>query len=120
MTLAIHSVVFFKAATTEGAYTTARGMLGLDGLTISTSIASADWLIAYLIGGFAIIYLLPNTQQFFIDHEPSLEPERNETLWGLEKLKWSPDWRWAIVFAGLFAFAFTNLSRVSEFIYFQF
>ena len=120
MICVIYSLVFFKAATTAAAFTMAWAMLGLDGFTLDTPIISARELLLYGIGGFAIIYLLPNTQQLFIDYEPSLEPRRNETLWGLEKIKWAPNSRWAAICSLMLAASLLNMNRISEFIYFQF
>lgn len=117
---AIYSMVFFKAATTTGALTMAWAMLGLDGISLETTLIGTRMALLYLAGGFAIIYLLPNTQQLFIDFEPSLEPRREEKLWGLERIKWKPNPLWAIVCSGMFVAAFVNISKVSEFIYFQF
>ena len=117
---AIFSLVFFKAATTSGALTMAGGMLGLDGITLDTAIIGARSLLIYATVGFAIIFLLPNTQQLFVDHEPSLEPPRKEVRWALEKLKWSPNWQWAVICSAMFVTAMLNMSKVSEFIYFQF
>lgn len=116
----IFSLVFFKAATTSGALVMAQAMLGLEGLDLDITLINPQLLAIYLAGGFAIIYLLPNTQQFFSNYDPSLEPQRNELLWGLEKVKWSPSWYWAIYCSGLFVAAFLNISKASEFIYFQF
>jgi hypothetical protein len=69
---------------------------------------------------FAVIFLLPNTQQFFSAFTPSLEPKHKEKLWGLEKLAWAPNWQWAIVCSTMFGLALMNISREAEFIYFQF
>jgi len=119
--VATYSMVFFKAATTSGAMMMAGGMLGLDGFSLDSSVIDARSLLLYAAGGFSIIFLLPNTQQLFVDYEPSLEPLRpNEARWGLEKLKWKPSGRWAIYCSGLFITALLNMSKVSEFIYFQF
>jgi alginate O-acetyltransferase complex protein AlgI len=116
---AIYSLVFFKAATTAGAMTMAWGMLGLDGIAFDTTIIPSHSLL-YIAGGFAITLLLPNTQQLFIDYEPSLEPRRKETLWGLDRIKWAPDWSWATLCSAMLIAAIFNMSKVSEFIYFQF
>ncbi len=120
MACAIYSLVFFKAATTAGAMQMARGMLGLDGIDLGITLLNAKLLAVYLAGGFAIVYLLPNTQQFFGNYEPSLEPPRKETLRGLETLKWSPNAIWAVVFAAVFVVGLMNISKANEFIYFQF
>ena len=119
-TCAIYSLVFFKAATTTGAMMMASGMLGLDGISLETPLIDAESFVLYGTGAFAIIYLLPNTQQLFVDYEPSLEPPRKEDRRWLEKLKWEPNWQWATICSAMFIAAFVNMSKVSEFIYFQF
>jgi D-alanyl-lipoteichoic acid acyltransferase DltB (MBOAT superfamily) len=120
MACVIFGLVFFKAATTGSALAMASTMLGLDGLDLSTPLLPLKALTGYLVAGFLIVYLLPNTQQFFGDFEPSLEPPRKESLWGLERLKWAPNGFWALYCATLFVAAFLNISKASEFIYFQF
>jgi hypothetical protein len=116
----IFTLVFFKATTTSGALTMAQTMLGLNGSGITTGPYFSSAFLAYAITYFAIIFLLPNTQQLFADFEPSLEPKRKEKLWGLERLAWAPNRQWAIICSGMFAIALMNMGSKSEFIYFQF
>lgn len=116
----IFTLVFFKATTTSGALTMAQSMLGMSGAGVTTGPLFSSTFLAYAVVYFAIIFLLPNTQQFFAKFEPSLEPNRNEKLWGLEKLAWEPNRRWAIICSGMFAIALMNMGSKSEFIYFQF
>lgn len=116
----IFTLIFFKASTTAGAMTMAESMLGLGELSITTSLISGKTFLAYAGVYFTIIFLLPNTQQLFIQYEPSLEPQRKERLWGLEKLAWTPNWQWAVACSSMFGLALMNMNKASEFIYFQF
>ena len=116
----IFTLVFFRAGTTDGALTMAATMLGLNenGLTTGPFFSGNFLLFAVLY--FAIIFFLPNTQQFFAEHEPSLEPKRKEKLWGLEKMAWAPTRPWAIICSVLFALGLLNLGTEIEFVYLQF
>jgi len=116
----IFSLTYFKAATTTGAVTMTSAMLGFDGIALNTDYISAKDFVLYATLYFAIIFLLPNTQQLFGKFEPSLEPEHREPLTWLESIRWKPDVIWALVCAAMFVAALLSMSKVSEFIYFQF
>ena len=116
----IFTLVFFKAATTDGAFLMAESMLGLNGIgSLSTLFAARFFLILATVY-FSIIFLLPNTQQLFIHYEPSLESRHKEVLTGFEKLVWAPNRWWALLCSSLFMIALLNMNKPSEFIYFQF
>lgn len=73
---------------------------------------SPYWIAALL----AIAWLMPNTQQFMARFSPALEaasalPRRPQ---------WSPSWGWSISVGTLAAISLLHLTRVSEFLYFQF
>lgn len=78
--------------------------------------------IAFLM---AIVWLLPNTQQWMAlsnsnsnEKDPVTQPDSVPSRW--KKLQWQPNQFWAIVSAILTAIALLNLTRVSEFLYFEF
>jgi hypothetical protein len=119
--------VFFRAAdfTTAGRMLTA--MSGWNGLewTASFRLDSALVLVGIL---WAAVWLLPNTQQILARFQPALSatPE-TETGAGLPEasgvprwLQWQPTLLWAIVGALVAVFTITQMSRISEFIYWQF
>jgi D-alanyl-lipoteichoic acid acyltransferase DltB (MBOAT superfamily) len=119
--------VFFRAAdfTTAGRMLTA--MSGWNGLewTASFRLDSALVLVGIL---WAAVWLLPNTQQILARFQPALSatPE-TETGAALPEasgvprwLQWQPTLLWAIVGALVAVFTITQMSRISEFIYWQF
>jgi alginate O-acetyltransferase complex protein AlgI len=116
----IWSLVFFNAKTTHGAMTLSAAMFGANGWSWSIGAEPLAKMVGLQIILFAIIFLLPNTQQFMIDYEPSLEPVRTERMSILERIRWRPSRNWALFVGGLFAFALLQMNRISEFIYYQF
>ena len=73
-------------------------------------------LIAGLIARFG-----PNTQQLMFRHSPALEIYRGEVdEFPLRWLQWQPTRRWAIGVALLFVVSVLHLTRVTEFLYFNF
>jgi len=95
--------------------------------------------IAFLCLGFSIVWLLPNVHQMFQRYRPvcedgddlppnttskhNVKPSTLAPVWPsnvYQRLLWhsSPKRAWAT--GALFAFALMGLSRVSEFLYFQF
>lgn len=142
--------VFFRAADFDAALTILQGMAGMNGVAIPNAIAArlgALWpyaelagMTTYLGGGseFAFTWLwvllllpialfMPNTQQIMITAQPALnqhvseqwnELPMNSKLQG--RLRWRGSRGWAI-FMGIVAMtAILAMTRVSEFLYFQF
>jgi hypothetical protein len=95
-------------------------MFGANGWTWGIGAESLAKMVGLQIILFAIIFLLPNTQQLMIDYEPSLEPARTERMSILERIRWQPSLSWALCVGGFFALALLQMNRVSEFIYYQF
>jgi alginate O-acetyltransferase complex protein AlgI len=124
--------VFFRAASFGDAASMLAGMCGLNGIAVPDKVLPHIPALAQLgLGvedmgmkfiGFAWIIALglialfaPNSQQIMHRVEPVLEqvrPTRGPT--------WSPSLRWATVTGILFTASLLSLSRVSEFLYFQF
>ncbi|MDA0745672.1 MAG: MBOAT family protein [bacterium] len=109
--------VFFRAETFDGAFRMLHAMLGFSGLTLGSMIsrkASFFWITGLL----ALVWLAPNTQQIMARWRPVVEriprPARHKGLF------WHPSWHWAVGIAALGFVAFIQLSRISEFIYYQF
>lgn len=142
--------VFFRASTLDCGLSLAAGMIGLKGVSLPTALAhylspfipllekigvefslgagtnfvmTWIWVIALAI----IAFVLPNTQQFLgrvgtppatidaTERFPNDAEARAIVNW-----HWSPNNRWAAVFGILLAAGLLTLSRVSEFLYFQF
>lgn len=73
------------------------------------------WLVSL---GFLALFA-PNLHEVLGPLAPSRELQPAGVA-GPSWLRWSPDWRWALVTGGAAACAVLYLARVSEFLYFQF
>jgi hypothetical protein len=78
------------------------------------------------VGGLlAAVFLLPNTQELMSHYKPALEYLRRFSP-SVARIRrpgafvWRPTPIWAAVIAAMSLAAFTQLSRVSEFIYYRF
>jgi alginate O-acetyltransferase complex protein AlgI len=132
--------VIFRAETVSSAIAIVKAMLGFNGFVLP-----ASWLVKWgsfgqflashgmaftatkpLVKGTAMIWIAlgllivwftPNTQQIMALFKPALvvpEPETNQH-W-----LWQPSWAWLGVTVLVAVFAILSISKLSEFIYFQF
>ncbi|MFT4518476.1 MAG: alginate O-acetyltransferase complex protein AlgI [Halioglobus sp.] len=76
-------------------------------------------IFVWLAVSLAICLLLPNTFQLFRDYERILEPPL-EGRRPFINLRWSATTAWAVFIALLAVASLTNLTQVTEFLYFQF
>ncbi len=93
-------------------------------------LASADWeFLAWAIGFIAILWFVPNTQQFMAWFRPAFDHDRKyaerwppllEGLLGQTRLRWRPRAASAVLVGVMAAIAGLSLTRVSEFLYFDF
>ena len=67
----------------------------------------------------AVVWWAPNSQQMLARFEPALDPVPLPSS-GRVRLAWQPNLAWAAGTACVFVLAVLHLSRISEFIYFQF
>ena len=103
--------VFFRAASFDAALRVLHGMVG----TFSPSdLAESARALAWIAVLLPVVWFAPNTQELLAAHEPALH-EVPASRWA-----WQPTTRWAICVALIFAITVLHLSRISEFIYFQF
>jgi alginate O-acetyltransferase complex protein AlgI len=120
--------VLFRAADLPTAWAILRAMAGAGTAVLaSDGVASPThdaWAVAIVAALLAIALLAPNTQQITGYRGPSEAPVHAgppsaataaATAW-----RWRPTPGWAGASAVVAAIAMTNLSRVSEFLYFQF
>jgi D-alanyl-lipoteichoic acid acyltransferase DltB (MBOAT superfamily) len=142
--------VFFRAASFDAAMEMLRGMAGLNGIAIPNALAvrlGGTWqmlvdlgMSSYLGGGSQFIFTwlwiafllmvvvaMPNTQQIMSRFEPAIHlhpaDERNEIrlMTRLHStLAWKPNVSWAVATGVIAAFGVLAMSRISEFLYFQF
>jgi D-alanyl-lipoteichoic acid acyltransferase DltB (MBOAT superfamily) len=133
--------VFFRAPTFAAAAAIIGGMTGLHGAHLPSGFVFAlkpiqpvlDMLAigygnesgsnfvqgwAWIIALLAICFTLPNTQQLMRYYEPALD--FRDTRDGGVRWSWSPNMRWAAASGALCFVAVASITRVSEFLYWQF
>ncbi|MBV9687662.1 MAG: MBOAT family protein, partial [Alphaproteobacteria bacterium] len=141
--------VFFRSSTLGVAFTILKGMIGQNGVTVpaglgfalepirgfidmlgisfsdasgSAFVRSYSW-IAVL---FAIASLAPNTQQLMRRYNPVLDLpelarlERDDERRTIGCLTWAPARGWAIAVGALAFLGTVSITRISEFLYWQF
>lgn len=129
--------VFFRASDMQSAMNIIHGMSGANGILLPESwynlfgnisyarygvsdfnvITKLDDILAILI----LVWAFPNTQQIMINFKPAFETFRGEiNRHYMHLLEWKPAPIWAFSIAVLATLSIINLSRISEFLYFQF
>lgn len=142
--------VFFRAASFDAAGAMLQGMAGLNGIALPADIAAragALWntLSALGVGSYAaqddrfiftwlwiaclfpIALALPNTQQILCNFDPGqhipasrAENELRPFHALTTRIVWAPTVTWALIAALLATLSILSLTRLSEFLYFQF
>jgi alginate O-acetyltransferase complex protein AlgI len=113
--------VFFRADSLPAALAMLQGMAGLNGITRADPYYLGLPEVRWLALMFLIAWGLPNVQQIFHRYRPALETYPGEVsppYWA--RLTWRPATAWAFATALLLVTAVINLTRVSEFLYYQF
>jgi alginate O-acetyltransferase complex protein AlgI len=134
--------VFFRAESHDAALLMLQGMAGLNGIVLpdelAASLAPAQDLLntldveygsyAYLsfdqivltVFLLALVMLAPNTQQIMGYVGPNQRRIGRRLGGSFRWLQWAPTQAWASATGILFLYTLTQLSAVSEFLYFQF
>lgn len=142
--------VFFRATSFDAARAVLEGMAGLNGVALPNAIAarlgpvwdalSGTGFTTYLGGGTQFVFgwlwilsllpvalMMPNTQQIMRLADPGLnlhnaadENEIRPLFRATEKILWRPNPRWAMLLGVFAALAVLAMTRISEFLYFQF
>jgi alginate O-acetyltransferase complex protein AlgI len=104
-------------------------MSGLNGLHLPLAVGwpalksiGGSGLAIFLVVGFAIAYLLPNTAQLLSRFDPALEwPKWRELSPPVAGISWAPTVGWALFLGGLFLLGFSFIGRGgTSFVYFGF
>jgi alginate O-acetyltransferase complex protein AlgI len=139
--------VFFRAETYLGALEILKGLSGINGLILPTTYhwylnkigGMGDVLLdhgvyfgdlGYYSGSKELVFIslllciswfAPNTQQLMIRCKPAFETYRGEIkAWTFHQVQWDKTILWAYITAFISVVSFVSLSRISEFLYFQF
>lgn len=139
-TVVVLAWVFFRAETLDGALRMFAGMSGFNGMSLPNAImvrlgSLGDMLIGFGIepslgGGsvflstwcwvvslLLVVLVCPNTQQIVRELTPAnTDLKTPSRRWS----HWKPNARWAVASGVIASVGLVSLSRVSEFLYFQF
>ena len=119
--------IFFRASSAASALKILGAVAGLHGIDATGAdlpdpdihVGHAQWLhAARLAGLFAVIWLLPNTQQLLANFSPTITKFNagSQRVW-----RWQPTLGWAVAIVLLFFAALsTRLGDPARFLYFQF
>jgi D-alanyl-lipoteichoic acid acyltransferase DltB (MBOAT superfamily) len=116
--------VFFRADTFHAAKIVLLGMADVTSLA-GPMVFEENNRLLWVGGLLAAVFLLPNTQELMSHYKPALEYLRRFSP-SVARIRrpgafvWRPTPIWAAVIAAMSLAAFTQLSRVSEFIYYRF
>ena len=131
--------VFFRADNFSSALTILNAMSGGNGIELSmpvikeSDLFGLNWLLSLLywqlttqqlvilVFGATLLFVwaAPNTQQVMSQHQPALVTYPGE-IFTQSNILWNQSKIWSAVIATLALWAFLGLSKVSEFLYFQF
>jgi alginate O-acetyltransferase complex protein AlgI len=113
--------VFFRAASSGDAIGLLSGMIGLHGAPILFGWQERFGSLLNTVGQvaiyFAIVWILPNSQQILEKYSPALG-QIQKNRFGI--LQWSPSVRWAVLIGVAGSLAIASISHQTEFLYFQF
>jgi alginate O-acetyltransferase complex protein AlgI len=119
--------IFFRAETFPAALNLLTSLTGVHGFATNLSRVhmSTGWLMVLPL--LLVVWFLPNTNQILSRFQPTLEyvprdgtrPPPLEPTWA-ERWLWQPRRSWVCAVAALAVAAVLGLSRISEFIYWQF
>ncbi len=88
--------------------------LGVD-FSMSKPLIKGSALV-WIASGLLIAWFAPNTQQIMANYKPALiVPDDDSTCW-----LWQPSWAWLVTSVIVAVFSLLSISKLSEFIYFQF
>ncbi len=110
--------VFFRANSTRGAFAMLASMGTAHGLGLNALSADVA-VIGRLVLRFAIVWLLPNTQEILFRFQPA-EGVREPHGWFGRHMLWRPSMGWAFAIAIAFMVALTWMENTARFLYFQF
>ena len=139
--------VVFRAESLDGAKRVYEGMLAMNGFLLPASyltylnhfmglgdfLAGAGWIfrdagnfqgimeVGWLFLLLFITFFVPNTLEWMRKYNPALGLEDHNTRpLRMEWMEWSPKARWAAITVIGAALSILSLTKVSEFLYFQF
>ncbi len=139
------SMVFFRSPTMSAAIDLAKGMIGLNGVSLPLAVYERLGPLASRLEGMGVVQQLwggqeflkmtiaipvlmfvilacPNTLQILARYEPAIgvKPRPADTIIGRRMVEWNPSLAWAIGISVVAAIGILSLGGESEFLYWQF
>jgi D-alanyl-lipoteichoic acid acyltransferase DltB (MBOAT superfamily) len=119
--------VFFRAADFPTAGRMLGAMSGANGIGLTSSL-NAGVALTFIAALWMAVWVLPNTQEILATFDPALPPHGGGkaahgdpvAIGWLAQWQWRPTLLWAVIVAVIATITITQMSRVSEFIYWQF
>lgn len=117
--------VFFRAPNFDSAMTIVSTMLGMDNnaqFDAQLFAKDKDRIIIWFLSISIIIWALPNISEWmnYSPHDEIKRPRPSRLLTRLTQFTYRPSVAWATISAAIAIAAILNLSKASEFLYFQF
>jgi len=138
-------MVFFRSPTMSAAIDLAKGMIGLNGVSLPLAVYERLGPLASRLEGMGVVQQLwggqeflkmtiaipvlmfvilacPNTLQILARYEPAIgvKPRPADTIIGRRMVEWNPSLAWAIGISVVAAIGILSLGGESEFLYWQF
>jgi alginate O-acetyltransferase complex protein AlgI len=111
--------VFFRAESWQVAWAMIGSMAGQHGLAATTGNFHGVEEAGMLFACAFVVWFLPNVQDMMAAHRPVLEVYRLAVR-GVRHLAWRASTRWAMLTSAMFVISLINMTKISEFLYFQF
>jgi alginate O-acetyltransferase complex protein AlgI len=138
-------MVFFRSSTMHAAVDILRGMIGLNGVQLPSTVLAklgpiASWLqrlgvgvgpgelfpfakmMFWLAALAVLVFFSPNTLQIMARYDPAVgfKVSATEAAGFLRRIRWTPSVAWAVAVSVAAAIGILQLSGPSEFLYWQF
>jgi hypothetical protein len=94
-------------------------MIGENGLGVGALTSDSAVAIMIIVALLLIAWFAPNSQEF-VDYQGPDKNTRSVTTSKPTRWAWKPTMSWAFAIGCLTALSIMSLSKVSEFLYFQF
>ncbi|MGB3518137.1 MAG: MBOAT family O-acyltransferase [Elainellaceae cyanobacterium] len=118
------SWVLFRANDLSAAGVMLQGMIGRYGFdwVTSSSFLELEWVTTLvLLAAIGLAFFCPNAYELLERYRPALETYRTSAFSTAKTwFHWMPSQAWAIIMGLMFGVSILGMSRVSEFLYFQF
>lgn len=116
--------VLFRSESWDGSIALLSGMAGMNGFSVAAGSPDINWKSAYglLAALMIVVWLMPNTYQILSRYRPALKNDRlpKTPVWKPLDWKWRPSVLGSYITACIAIAALSMLTRVSEFLYYQF